>query len=448
MALRDYLNFESINDMHDYVLQNGQAVAIVTMDQENPVALETWYYNASSLLEENGINVMKPDEIPDEEPGRYIKNITSSEWDFTLNKPVFADVAMTGSYNDLEDKLTAGEGIIMNSNELSVDDNIFMTVATATSAIENMEAEIATKAPEVRTVTINGITQTLEANRDWEVGNVSTTGNYANPSWINSLAYSKITGAPLQMNSDWLSNSGASQILNKPDLSLYYLASNPNAYISNVPAQSWASITGKPSFSTVSTTGNYNDLSNKPTIPTNNNQLTNGASYITAGQVITSLGITPVDITGARNAISLTTTGTSGNATYVPSTGVLNIPNYTSTSKSFNNAAVKTINGAGVQISTTRDAFVTYTVTHTIALTLLLASGSSQVFLEVSPNNSTWTTISQAGYSDAVAVAVALTKTTTNNVQGMIPAGNYVRLRSVVSGGGSTTFTNGQEVLN
>ena len=32
----------------------------------------------------------------------------------------------------------------------------------------------------------------------------------------------------------------------------------------------------------VATTGNYSDLSGTPTIPTNNNQLTNGAGYITS----------------------------------------------------------------------------------------------------------------------------------------------------------------------
>ena len=35
------------------------------------------------------------------------------------------------------------------------------------------------------------------------------------------------------------------------------------------------------SLSTVATSGSYNDLSNKPTIPTNNNQLSNGAGYTT-----------------------------------------------------------------------------------------------------------------------------------------------------------------------
>ena len=41
-----------------------------------------------------------------------------------------------------------------------------------------------------------------------------------------------------------------------------------------------AQILNKPSLSTVATSGSYNDLSNKPTIPTNNNQLTNGANYL------------------------------------------------------------------------------------------------------------------------------------------------------------------------
>lgn len=47
---------------------------------------------------------------------------------------------------------------------------------------------------------------------------------------------------------------------------------------------------------TSSFSGSYNDLSNKPTIPTNNNQLTNGAGYITGitkSMVTTALGYTP-----------------------------------------------------------------------------------------------------------------------------------------------------------
>ena len=41
-------------------------------------------------------------------------------------------------------------------------------------------------------------------------------------------------------------------------------------------------ITDFPSLSTVATSGSYSDLTNKPTIPTNTNQLTNGAGFITS----------------------------------------------------------------------------------------------------------------------------------------------------------------------
>lgn len=47
-----------------------------------------------------------------------------------------------------------------------------------------------------RTLSINGNTQDLTANRSWTVGDVRTDGSYANPAWITSLAWSKITGAP------------------------------------------------------------------------------------------------------------------------------------------------------------------------------------------------------------------------------------------------------------
>ena len=47
-----------------------------------------------------------------------------------------------------------------------------------------------------------------------------TSGSYANPAWITSLAYSKLTGAPTipaaQVNSDWSSTSGITQVLNHP----------------------------------------------------------------------------------------------------------------------------------------------------------------------------------------------------------------------------------------
>lgn len=51
-------------------------------------------------------------------------------------------------------------------------------------------------------------------------------------------------------------------------------------------------------FSKVSMSGSYNDLNNKPTIPTNNNQLTNGAGYQTSSDVQTAINNALSSITG------------------------------------------------------------------------------------------------------------------------------------------------------
>ena len=65
--------------------------------------------------------------------------------------------------------------------------------------------------------------------------------------------------------------------------------------------------------------GNYNDLSNTPTIPTNNNQLTNGAGYITAGSTfsgnyndLSNTPTIPSDTGDLTNNVGFITSGASG----------------------------------------------------------------------------------------------------------------------------------------
>jgi hypothetical protein len=89
--------------------------------------------------------------------------------------------------------------------------------------------------------------------------------------------------------------------------------------------------------------GAYNSTTGVITIPTNNNQITNGSNFITLTSLSAGAGISYNNTTGAisstitqytdalaRAAISLTTTGTSGAATYNSTTGVFNIPQYQS----------------------------------------------------------------------------------------------------------------------
>jgi hypothetical protein len=61
----------------------------------------------------------------------------------------------------------------------------------------------------------------------------SLTGSYANPSWITSLAWNKLTNTPTTLSGYGITDA-------------YPLTGNPSGFLTNVPAQSFASLTGKP----------------------------------------------------------------------------------------------------------------------------------------------------------------------------------------------------------
>lgn len=276
----------------------------------------------------------------------------------------------------------------------------------------------------------------------------------------------------------------------------------------------WSTLTGKPSFATVATSGAYGDLSGRPTlgtaasqnstvfeaaitdgtsaqywrgdktwvtfptIPSNTNQLTNGAAF--------------VDQAGARSSISLTTTGTSGAASYNSSTGVFNIPNYapgtgtvtsvtagtglsggtfttngtismpnTGTAGTYvtvttdtqgrvtsglavvqNDNVARTLN-SNYTISATQRVRCTYSINVTWALASLL-SGSGSAFLEYSTNaGSTWTTVSTVSKSLSL---LTIAGGDDMNLSGEVPANALVRIRTTATNM-TVAYTRGQEVL-
>ena len=95
-----------------------------------------------------------------------------------------------------------------------------------------------------------------------------TNKSGSNSQWTNDEAYIKADSTDTSTN-----KSGSNSQW-----------TNDEGYLTSVPAQSFASLTGKPTTIsgygiTDAFDGDYNNLSNTPTIPTNNNQLTNGAGY-------------------------------------------------------------------------------------------------------------------------------------------------------------------------
>lgn len=310
---------------------------------------------------------------------------------------------------------------------------------------------------------LNNSTFTIDSASDWSMvtnkpifAAVATSGDY------NDLI-NKPSGS--QVNSDWAAMSGPAEVLNKPALAV---VATSGAY---------ADLSGQPSIpaaqinSDWSSASGVGEILNKPTTragygitdayPLTGNP-SNFLTSITSGQVTGALGFTPysasnpssfVSQSGARSAVSLTTTGTSGAATYNSSTGVLNVPNYTppAVPARSQSAATRPLNTA-FQVSTTRDALVNYSVQCTI--TASIAGGQScDVILEIATDAAFTAGVQTVGIigtgqTYTLAVAIQGVQPQTAQVTGYVPAGYYARLRTVnVSGAPSYQFRAGQEIL-
>lgn len=220
----------------------------------------------------------------------YIKNKPSipaaqvqSDWDqsdsqavdFIKNKPNLATVATSGSYNDLSDKPS------IPAAQVQSDWN--QTNSSAVDYIENKPANLVQDADYVHTD--NNFTDNDKNKLDGiEAGaeqNVQADWNQTNSSADDYIKNKPAIPQPVQ--SDWTETNSAdpSYIQNKPNLATVATSGSYNDLSDkpDIPSQQvqsdWteadaadpAYIKNKPNLSTVATSGSYNDLSNKPTIP-------------------------------------------------------------------------------------------------------------------------------------------------------------------------------------
>lgn len=111
---------------------------------------------------------------------------------------------------------------------------------------------------------VSGISQLLNKP---SLATVATSGSYADLS-------SKPSIPAAQVNSDWNAITGVAQITNRPSLSTvatsgaYSDLSGRPSLATVATTGAYSDLSGKPSLATVATTGAYSDLSGKPTIPT------------------------------------------------------------------------------------------------------------------------------------------------------------------------------------
>ena len=227
----------------------------------------------------------------------------------------FPTVAVTGSYTDLVNKPT----IPTKTSELTNDSGFITEAAipTKTSELTNDSGFITDSG--LATVATTGDYDDLlnkptipaaQVNSDWNaISGVAKILNkptipaaQVNSDWNATSGVAEILNKPTipaaQVNSDWNASSGVAQILNKPTIPTKTSElTNDSGFITNsglatvattgdyddllnkptIPAaqvnSDWnassgvAEILNKPTLATVATTGDYDDLTNKPTIP-------------------------------------------------------------------------------------------------------------------------------------------------------------------------------------
>ncbi len=177
---------------------------------------------------------------------------------------------------------------------------------------------------------------------------------------------------------------------------------NTDGYLSS---GDWNTFNNKSSFD-----GQYSSLTGAPTIPTNNNQLTNGAGYTT------NLGIVQ----------SLTTTGSSGAATLVG--GTLNIPQYSGGG------------GGGITEITTTAPITGGTITDTGTIGITQASGSANGYL----SSTDWNTFNNKSTFDGQFSSLSNTPTTISGY-GITDALQLGVTSNTALAGNTTTITTAQE---
>lgn len=211
-------------------------------------------------------------------------------------------------------------------------------------------------------------------------------------------------------------------------------------------------------LATVATTGSYNDLSNKPSIPSS--QVNSDWSAVSGiSQILNKPSLATVATSGSYTDLS--------NKPTIPSaqiqsdwaqtnSGSVDFIKNKPAAHSFSSATRSLVNvntATGFQISSTRDSIANYNIS--INTSLSLSGGAAgQAVLEIAATNSTtpgdWTIIDslQASNTGTLTIGLALNQIIAAGLNGTIPAGYYTRIRTINNTGTPTySYNFGRETL-
>jgi F0F1-type ATP synthase membrane subunit b/b' len=223
-----------------------------------------------------------------------------------LNKVLTTDIEpVVNTLNSKMDEATTLSNTLVSKINSTGEDNVDLVV----KACEQQVAEATKQADRAMQYANDASAGQLQA--DWNITDTTSnayiknkptiptkTSQLSNDSgYLTSVAWSAVTGKPTFST---VATSGSYSDLNdKPTIpSKTSQLSNDSGYLTSV---SWGTVSNKPTFSTVATSGSYADLSDKPTIPTKTSQLSNDSGYLTS--------VAWSAVTGKPTFASVATTG-------------------------------------------------------------------------------------------------------------------------------------------
>lgn len=210
----------------------------------------------------------------------------------------------------------------------------------------------------------------------------------------------------------------------------------------------WGEILNKPVFAQVATSGDYNDLTNKPSVSAQINSDWSATSGIE--EILNKPSLAPVATSGAYADLSGAPSipAAQVNSDWSATSGAAQILNKPIRAQS---SATRALNSV-FQVSSTRDAIVQYSVQATI--TASISGGQDgDVFLDIASDSGFTTNVQSldvAPCSQSYTLAIALqgVQKCAAQVRGYVPAGYYARIRTVNNVGSPVfAYRLGQEVL-
>lgn len=178
-----------------------------------------------------------------------------------------------------------------------------------------------------------------------------------------------------------------------------------------------------------------------------------GSTYVTAANIAFDMA----DATDAPSLIANAETAINAYAVSNSYTLTSIFWTYSSTNSpsqaSVSHSVVTGTGATGFQVSSSRNAWVSYSTT-IVSTATISGNASGTVVLEIAPTNSAtagdWVEVSRFTNGQALTLALTLqsVQTTSAPLVGFVPAGYYAKIRSINNSGTPTyTYNSGQETL-